>query len=726
MKRRKSIEKIAAVLLASAVALSELPAVRAGAAEPNTPKEEVVYINLNADGSVKEVNVVNIFELSEDGEITDYGRYESLRNMTTTDEIEYSDGEVKIGAKAGKLYYEGKAAENTIPWDIGVTYYLDGAETSAAELAGKSGALRIHLSIAENKNCRGGFFESYALQASLTLDTKKCSDIIADGATVANVGSDKQITYTVLPGKGLEADVSADVTDFEMAGLSINGIPLKLNVEIDSEELSGRVAELQDALKELDDGAKELNDGVSKLKGSAEESLKSGTSKLYGGAKELQSGLKELEDGGTELQSGAGELQSGADTLDKGVNDLKSGIEQIGRALDELNSKSGELRGGSAEFKEALSTLYSALGGVSASSQGLYALTDASAQIKTGIGSLTEGARALKSAVSFEGYKAVMLQNGLDIDVLKQNNTDAAAALRNVSAALNEKLPLLQMFGIDTSTLTGLMTQLEDVALLLEADSAAVDGAGAYLDAVNGNISTLLDGAETLQTGYEQFDGAISSLVSSLSGMAYKVSELSSAVSTLVSEYEKLDGGISAYTDGVAQIVAGYSQISDGAAELAIGSGALKEGADSLYGATGELLSGIKELYSGSGSLKDGAGALDEGVSELIAGIDGIYGGTGELKDGTGSVKDATSGMDTEIEDRINGLLDSITGGNKKTESFISELNTNIKSVQFVIQTEGISKAKEEIVSEASPEPTLWQKFLKLFGLYREKAEADG
>lgn len=40
--------------------------------------------------------------------------------------------------------------------------------------------------------------------------------IQADGATIANVGADKQISYTILPGKGLDAEITADVTDFEM------------------------------------------------------------------------------------------------------------------------------------------------------------------------------------------------------------------------------------------------------------------------------------------------------------------------------------------------------------------------------------------------------------------------------------------------------------------------------------------------------------------------------
>jgi len=135
--------KLAALSLALLLIFSALP-VRAFAEEP-LAKEEVVYVNLNADGSVKEVNVVNIFHLETAGTITDYGAYEALRNMTSTAPVNYVGDTVTIAAEAGKLYYEGKLSGGVIPWNIGIRYYLDGKEYSAAEVAGKSGALKIAL-----------------------------------------------------------------------------------------------------------------------------------------------------------------------------------------------------------------------------------------------------------------------------------------------------------------------------------------------------------------------------------------------------------------------------------------------------------------------------------------------------------------------------------------------------------------------------------------------------
>lgn len=713
----RKTSKILPVILTAALLLSFVP-VSAYAAEPNTPKEEVVYINLNGDGSIREINVVNIFNLDQDGQIIDYGRYQSLRNMTTTDEIHQSEDMVTIDAKEGKLYYEGKLDESVMPWNISLYYYMDGQEYTAEEMAGKSGALKITGSITENENCPGDFFDGYALQVSLTLDTKKCSNIIAEDATIANVGSDKQLTYTILPGKGADFEITADVSDFKMDGISINGIPLKLNIDVDDEELMDQIAELMDAIEQLDDGASALHDGVSDLQNRVQTDLQSGVQELKNGAARLYDGTSELKDGGSNLQSGAYELQNGATSLDEGILSLNQGASQIQAALNALNQQSPALSEGSAEFKAALVQLQTALSGISVTAEDLSELRGASSAMKAGIDELVNGVTALQQSVSFDTYKAAMSSNGLDIESLCQSNRDAISSLQAMIAELNNQLAVMQENGMDTSALEAQIGQLSNISTLLGANNASITGTEAYLTSVNQNLSALLSGATALRTNYANFDAQIGALVDTLGTLAYQMGTLSSAVNTLVSEYEKLDTGITDYTNAVAQIVAGYSQISDGTQQLVFGSSAVKAGAESLYSGTGELLSGIVEIYNGSGTLKYGTGALDEGVAELLTAIAQLYDGTGELKDGTSAMREETSGTDSEIN-KIDDLLSCITGEDMEVSSFVSEKNESIKSVQFVIRTESIHTAEAEEVIEQEPvDLNFFQKILKLFGLY--------
>ena len=140
LPRRAAAGLLAAALLAGAV----LPA---GAAAPSTSKEEIVYANLSAEGEVTGVYVVSQFDGVAGQTITDYGDYTALRNMTTTDPLNYENGVLTLTpAEDGKIYCEGTLAEAQLPWLFELTYTLDGAEVSPEELAGKSGALVLTLS----------------------------------------------------------------------------------------------------------------------------------------------------------------------------------------------------------------------------------------------------------------------------------------------------------------------------------------------------------------------------------------------------------------------------------------------------------------------------------------------------------------------------------------------------------------------------------------------------
>lgn len=709
--------KVLGIGLSAVMIFQEALPLSASSIKPNTDKEEVVYIKLGQDGSVSEINAVNIFDLEQDGEIIDYGSYQSVRNMTSTDEIQYANDVVSINAKAGKLYYEGKLSDNTMPWNIAIHYYIDGIEYTADQIAGMSGALTIKMSIKENTVCDGNFFDHYALQASVTLDTSLCKNIDAPDATTANVGNDKQLTYTILPGKGADIEITADVTDFEMDGIAINAIPLNLNIEVDDKELMDQVKDLQDAIKEVDTGTGTLKTGTASLKSGA-STLNSSTSSLKSGATSLNSGISTLKEGGEKLKSGTYDLKTGASDLESGIKTLNSGIEKIEDALTTLDSKSSDLTDGSAEINSALQEIKKALDGVSVTTDDLSALVTASGDIRSGIDTLTTGITELQQNVSYEAYKTVMLENGLDIDELKDNNEAAMETLQTTISSINDQLAYLGGMGIDTSSISDQLSPLQDLITLMGANNAALGGVESYLDGVNDNLTIILEGAQELQTNYAAFDDAIAELANTLSTLAYQMGELSSAITTLATEYEKLDTGINDYTDGVAQILAAYSQVSDGAAKLVTGSGTLTTGTQTLYKSTGELLSGITTIYNGSGTLKDGTGKLSDGTAKLVASIAQLYTGTGKLKDGTAKLKKETTGMDKKITDKVDDMIDSITGDNEETISFTSTQNTNIESVQFVMTMNNIEiEEPEETVEVKEEKLSFGQKFLRLFGI---------
>lgn len=66
-----------------------------------------------------------------------------------------------------------------------------------------------------------------------------------------------------------------------------------------------------------------------------------------------------------------------------------------------------------------------------------------------------------------------------------------------------------------------------------------------------------------------------------------------------------------------------------------------------------------------------------------------------------------------------NAMTASITGSNAEAASFVSDKNTHVDSVQFVIKTAAIEKPEAAVRDAAEEAPlTFWQKLLRLFGLY--------
>ena len=648
----KNYNKIIAVAMAGAICGSTAFSSISLAATKSSEKEEVIYANLTSSGEIEKIYAVNIFK---DKDIVDYGVYDTVKNMNTMDKINYSNGKVIIQNSEDKLYYQGIMKQNTeMPWTIKVRYKLDGVEYAPSELAGKSGKLEISISIKENKNCKKNFFENYALQTVVQLDTNLCENIKSDEATMANVGGLKQLTYTILPGNEKDIKITTDVTDFEMSEIQVNGINLNLGLDkdsIDTSSLTGELDKLKDAVNDLDDGANELNDGAKKL--------------------------------------------------DDGAVTLTDGIKTIQEGLDQLNSKSSSLTSGSSEVLSALKTIQSSLNNVSTSSKDLKQLSSASTSIKSGIDSLVNGLKTVDSSI--DTYNSSLKKAGLNsASELAQKNKQALSALgitntqrklysaytSGGSQAVSAELAKLAQAG-DSEAVelykqvsagnTDAVTQyvqaagkLISVETLLKADASYIEGSSKLINGIDAQMSTsssqttLMSGAVSLQTNYKKFDASIQDLVSSLNNLMANMTQLKSGINKLTDNYATLDSGIKEYTSAVNKITNGYSKVYEG--------------------------------------------ALD-----LVSGTHSLYKGTTELTDGTGEFKGETSDLDSKVDDEVDSMIDNFAGGDFEVESFVSDKNTDVDSVQFVIKTEAIKKEEVKVEEEKTEELNFWQKLLNLF-----------
>ena len=138
-----------------------------------------------------------------------------------------------------------------------------------------------------------------------------------------------------------------------------------------------------------------------------------------------------------------------------------------------------------------------------------------------------------------------------------------------------------------------------------------------------------------------------------------------------------------------------------------------------------KITKGYNRICKGSYSVGNGTSALYNGTTDLVEGAFDLYNGskdltegTKELTDGTHEFYSETEDMDTKIPDTIDDTINELTGKNIETISFVSDKNTNVDSVLFVIKTPEIKIPEvEELVVEEEEEPGFGKKFRKLFGI---------
>ena len=597
--------------------------------------------------------------------------------MTTTDKINSNGDQITVDAKKGKLYYEGKLKSDAIPWLISIKYYLDKDEYSAKNIAGKSGKLEIKMSIKQNKKCDKSFFEGYALQATFTLDTDKATNIVADGATIANVGNDKQITYTILPNNEKDISLFATVHNFEMEAVAINAVRMNLNIDLNTEKLQNKIDEVIKATGDLDDGAGRVNDASSEIHGAT------------------------------------GKLSSVTNEFKNGVNSLNGAANELSLGLKALTSKN----------KELTSAAWSAYEGLCTAAQ-----TQLNEQ-------LTENGLE-KVTLTPKNYSTV-LQNVLvlmkaDSVYNKAYNT----ALAKVSSQVNSQADTLYKEYIDSHANTIyleyvksqsdlLYTQVARQAVInqLAENGYTKEQASAYVQTEEGKI--LVANAISVMTD-EQKEQVLNSAVQSLTD-EQKKQILDGAYASLTEEQKsKIKDSyikqLMASEDVTSQITAAVKKANSAAGEVAKlkgqldSYGAFYDGLVDYTNAVSSAATGANALSNGLSKLTSNTKALADSVGKLDIAMGELNDGTKDLKNGTSEFASEVKDADSNLGDEIDSELSSLTGKNVEIKSFVSSKNKNVKSVQFIIKGENIAlEGVEEKQVENTKNLSFWQKLINLF-----------
>ena len=537
------------------------------ATTPSDGPEEVIYARLDASGDPQDAYAVVALTLTEDGTATHYGRYTAVSNLTDTSPIDYRSGIVTLEADAGRYYYQGTLRSAKMPWNIEISYTLNGSEIDPDELGGRSGELGVNINTSVNSGFDPYFTENYMLQISVTLDASLCENISTRNGTVASAGSDKTITFVVLPGGEGDVGFTADVTDFEMGGFTIAAVPYSMDSMMDMSELDGitsGIDQLTGAITQLTSGASAINDGAG--------ALSENSATLTDASDQIESALRQIADGlqGYDLSS----MTEGLDQLQQ----LPAAFTQVAAALSQAGDGLIELYGGYDQIADGLRQAVDMIGEYlpgGGTGEGDEGDTGGGDGGNTGGGMNMTQMLAMANIIYQAGYMNGWVTAGgegepnvptLDMD-------DLLAIIGSTGSGTSGN-------GGDTGAGDGTTTP-NPIEMLRQA----ADG----LDTLNGYLYQAADGMYTMSD--EMMNAAIE-LSSGLEGMTdfdtSAITELQDGMLQLSDSYEQFNSGLKSYTDGVDQLSEGMNTYTSGMYALNSETQGIPDMIDELLGTGGD------------------------------------------------------------------------------------------------------------------------------------------
>lgn len=260
-------------------------------------------------------------------------------------------------------------------------------------------------------------------------------------------------------------------------------------------------------------------------------------------------------------------------------------------------------------------------------------LSDASAKLVEGTGTLFSGMQAYQTAITSYTDGTEQLQSGI-----QEINKAVAAYTTSGNEGTREVMAAAQALAVDAQVLAGMAGQLGTLQANVESVKSAIAEAKVAIGAADQNAiaqaERYVEAAreQVNNTAYNSEDEKVAALAaldaidfSGISGVTGDANgQLEQAQASLDGLTIDTDTIMAALSDMQSQlnILSGFSQnmtgLSDGLAQLSTSLGALQSGADELTAYNTQLLEGIKSLTEGTGSLKEGITTFDkDGIQEL-------------------------------------------------------------------------------------------------------------
>lgn len=500
-------------------------------------KSETVYAVLDAEGN-KEKVVVNEWLTNKNGakEISDTSDLKDIKNTSGNQKFTKDGDKVTWKADGSDIHYQGTTGKQ-LPVDVAVSYYLNGEQVSAKDIAGKSGDVEIHFDYKVNRSelaDGSSVTKPYTMASAVMLDNSHFTNVTVDNGKVVNDGNTSMCIGIAFP--GLAGNLGLGAT-----GVSIpDSVVIKAHT--DKFQIDGTyTAAMSGVMSDIDTSATgNVESKVSQLESGLDQ-LVSASDKLMSGTDQLKAGIDQLNAGAGTLKNGTQELALGADQLDKSVkasrNDLSSQIQVL--TDDQITTYGAQAQTQAKEKAEA----------------------DKDGTINAGAQQVTDG--IMNSAVKETAYQSAY--NSV-VGVLVKNANASATSIDQLPADVQKKI--------------------NDTADAIAKDAAAKASVNTT---VSGGIKAGVKTAMINTAGTAARDATINTLTTSNEKTKVIAQQLNTRMSALSQGTGKLNAGASKLNSGAGDLYTGTNKLTAGAATLDSGMAQFnKEGihkmADTLNG----------------------------------------------------------------------------------------------------------------------------------------------
>lgn len=701
--------------LAGVMALTNVICAFAKAGEPSC--DEAMYISLDPYGTAKEASVVKSYDLHGSNTIVDYGTYLEIHNMTDYTEPVVEGNQVTFRLEQqpahDRFYFEGimdpAQTVKNLPWDIAVSYKLNGVEKNMEDLIHEKGLVEITIDAVPNENVDEYYRNNMTLEIAAMVDMEKNLSVEAPGAQVQSVGNLKAVLFMVFPGEEQHFTLDIGSDDFEFSGMIFMMVPVTLSqmdnladlreardtIKDSADAISDSLDIILDSLEGVEDGLALTVDGLNNLDQSRQiiSRTKDG---MYVDADHALEVLKELSEEGKPFTGYVQEAQNALNDINQDINDLTDSVMDLDDHLEDLNWEMTDVRD---DLKE-LETL------LDAADSDLETWIKLLEKLKSDLELLKGYKQALKEAKDkIQGYidSIGQIKGTLEDheDILGLSSEELEQLLVELDIMLGKEIPDISVDEKWAGIVASSSNAMQEIGGII-AGSDAVAGADAELKQLIARLEALLGSAEQ-ENKLDQMIAQLQAAITAVEQIIYRVEDGGESLGYVLSDSRDVIGTIKSTSKTGQDLVEDISQLRKtvnryhttavNAAADAVGLiDSAVRGTDALY----KLMLNVEQNMKAAGV------PLNEGTKDTLQGLTDALNEAIKGLSKTGVIRDAK----TTIEDLIEDKWDEYTGEemtilnadvNAEKLSFTSSKNPEPQSIQIILRTEGTSEVEDEI-----------------------------